>query len=159
MNTTHGQNGTKVYRAWENMRARCLNHNTREFPRYGGRGIRVCERWMAFVNFYADIGDPPSPEHSIERLDVNGHYEPGNVIWGTQEQQDNNRRTTRRITAFGETKSVAQWSRDARCVVTLNTLRGRIRRGCDPVAAMQLPPMTHEEGGRIGGLRGAGKPR
>lgn len=83
---------TKVYIAWINMRRRCYDPKNASYERYGGRGITVCERWMTFENFYADIGDPPTPDHSIDRIDNNGNYEPGNCKWSTATEQQLNRR-------------------------------------------------------------------
>lgn len=135
----HGMSKTKVYRAWIDMRTRCYRPSCSEYLRYGGRGITVCERWRVFENFYADMGDPPSSEHSLERSNVNGNYEPGNCCWATPEEQINNLRKTKRLTVFGETKSMAQWARDSRCVVGIDTLKSRISRGMEHESAISTP--------------------
>lgn len=87
--------GTKVYRAWMGMKDRCYNPNATKYRSYGGRGITVCERWLgSFEDFFADIGEPPSPSHSIDRIDVNGNYEPSNCRWATPTQQARNATTS-----------------------------------------------------------------
>lgn len=84
---THGQRGTKIYGVWASMLRRCDNPKQESYPRYGGRGIKVCERWKQFENFYADMGDPPQG-HSIDRYpDPDGDYEPGNCRWATAKEQ------------------------------------------------------------------------
>jgi hypothetical protein len=92
---THGQTVggyTPEYRAWLKMRERCLNPNTEMFPAYGGRGIKICERWKSFENFYLDMGRKPSRNYSLDRVDVDGDYEPGNCRWATANDQARNKR-------------------------------------------------------------------
>ena len=87
---THGMEGTKVYTVWASMKQRCQNPNHRAYHLYGGRGITVCERWQKFENFYADMGDPDG--RVIDRIDVNGNYEPGNVRWADWSTSNKNQR-------------------------------------------------------------------
>lgn len=84
---------TPEYRIWDAMKARCCNLNNKHFKNYGGRGIRVCDRWLdSFANFLADVGRRPSPNHSIDRINNDGNYEPGNVRWATRHEQNLNKR-------------------------------------------------------------------
>ena len=89
--TKHGMSNTKVYWVWSQMRDRCTNANSRDYPYYGGRGISVCERWLKFENFIADMGVPPSGL-TLDRKDNDGNYEPGNCRWATRAEQTTNKR-------------------------------------------------------------------
>ena len=110
---THGKAKTKAYRSWVAMKQRCSNPKARRFAEYGGRGISVCERWKdSFENFLADMGEPPTSKHSIDRIDVNGNYEPGNCRWATILEQAQNTRTNRNITFHGKTQSLSVWARE-----------------------------------------------
>lgn len=81
-----------LYSTWHTMRNRCTNENNKDFSYYGGKGIRVCERWQDFANFVEDMGPKPSLKHSIDRIDSDGDYEPLNCRWATPAQQQLNRR-------------------------------------------------------------------
>lgn len=99
------------FNIWMTMISRCENTNNKSFPRYGGRGIKVCERWHDFANFINDMGIRTSKELSIERKNNNDNYCPENCVWATKKQQSNNTRNNIFIIYKGETKTLAQWSR------------------------------------------------
>lgn len=107
---THHMYGTREYIAWRNMKGRCLNPNDNRYHRYGGRGIRVCDRWLSFENFYADMG--PSNGLTLERINVDGNYEPENCCWIPMREQGVNTSKTRFLNFAGKTQSVAQWARE-----------------------------------------------
>lgn len=91
--TTHGMSKSRVYRIWDAMKSRCENPKNSKYRYYGGRGIKVCKRWSrSFEAFYQDMGEPPTPQYSIDRIDNDGDYEPGNCRWATMTEQNRNKR-------------------------------------------------------------------
>jgi hypothetical protein len=111
---THGESHdtiTPEYRAWVGMRTRCLNPRARNFKDYGGRGIAVCDRWRdSYEAFLADVGRRPSAAHSLHRVDNDGPYAPGNVVWALVAEQIANKRSTRLLTFGGVTQSIGAWA-------------------------------------------------
>lgn len=111
--TKHGLAGTRVYRIWQKMKSRCYNPSNNRFYRYGRRGIKVCDRWLhSFNNFLADMGQPPSDKHSIDRKDADGDYTPSNCHWATDVEQMNNMSTNHLITLGNKTQSVSNWCQE-----------------------------------------------
>jgi len=126
--TTHGLRNTGEYHAWTGMRRRCnlKNTNKEDFNLYAGRGITVCDRWLeSFENFIADMGMKPTPKHSIDRIDVNGNYEPSNCRWATNKEQGRNKRDNFYVTYKNETKALSEWCE----ILNLNygTIRNRLK--------------------------------
>lgn len=124
--TTHGKSRTRTYRIWDLMHSRCTNPKNLRFKQYGGRGITVCESWRTFEGFLADMGECPDG-CSIDRIDPNGNYEPGNCRWATEAVQQNNRTSNRMIEFNGRTQSLADWAREIG--IKPATLRHRIESG------------------------------
>ena len=103
-------NGTRVYRIWCNMLTRCTNPNVPHYERYGGRGITVCERWNSFDHFLEDMGEPPDGL-TIDRLNNDGNYEPGNCAWATALSQARNKHNTIKLTFDGLTLTLVEWAK------------------------------------------------
>lgn len=144
VNFKHGANNTPEYTAWQGMRDRCSNHNGEAYKNYGGRGIKVCDRWLGdsgFECFLADMGLRPSPKHSLDRYPNNdGNYEPGNCRWATRSQQNQNTRRARRLTVDSETLSVREWSE--RSGLRYETILNRLRAGWNASDAVLAPLPT-----------------
>lgn len=97
----HGLSGTPEHSSWCSMRERCNNQCHPSYARYGGRGISVCAQWDSFLQFLEDVGPRPTTKHSIDRIDVNGNYEPSNCRWSTAKEQANNRCNNRHLIIDG----------------------------------------------------------
>jgi hypothetical protein len=135
------------------MRDRCSNPKNKRWDRYGGRGISVCERWLVFENFFADMGAKPSAKHSIERLDNNGNYEPGNCKWATPVEQANNVCTNHVVFFQGRAMSLADAHRVGSPLVNLNNFYNRINRGWKFEDAMNTPLLSQADREARKGLR------
>jgi hypothetical protein len=133
--TKHGLSKTPEYRAWINIRGRCENENTPYWPIYGGRGIRVCERWRAsFDAFLSDMGPRPSSDHSIDRINVNGNYEPSNCRWATRKQQLRNQRRNHIVEVDGKRCTLVEAVEERG--LKYNTVLYRIIRGASAKEAL-----------------------
>lgn len=132
-----GGSGTPEYRAWSGMRSRCYNNTVKQYQHYGARGVTVCERWRHdFQAFLSDMGKRPSANHSLDRIDVDGHYEPDNCRWATRIQQANNTRRTVYLTVNGETLPLSEWAR--RTGISHVNLQKRVQK-MTPERAVTLP--------------------
>lgn len=133
--TTHGKKYTVEYETWKRMRSRCLSKSNPKYHRYGGRGITVSSEWDDFEVFLADMGQRPSPQHSLDRKDNDGPYCKDNCRWATPKEQASNTSKVRWLTAFGRTDSLSGWAAELK--MNVSTLHGKLQRGesLDSIAA------------------------
>ena len=127
---------TKEYRTWCAMKDRCSNPQTPCYKNYGSRGITVCDRWMKFENFLEDMGERPAGT-TLDRINNNGNYEPGNCRWATMKEQNRNRGNNRLITVNGETRCISEWAE--KCGVSDTLIGARLRRGVPEYLAIRPP--------------------
>ena len=136
-NRTHGMTNSPEWIAWARMKQRCYDPKIPWFERYGGRGIKVCERWQNFEKFFEDMGKKPTPKHSIDRINNDKGYEPDNCRWATQIEQQRNRRNNVLVTHNGKTQCISEWAEEyGLCHMVLAM---RIARGWDMVRALSQP--------------------
>ena len=135
--TIHGMYGTPEYRSWQHMKSRCFNPNHKNYLDYGGRGIKVCDLWLNFENFLADMGLKPTAKYSIDRIDNDGDYCPDNCKWSTQTEQVNNRRSNRLITIDDVTLTISQWAKKMN--IGANVIQNRLNRGWSEYKAVMTP--------------------
>lgn len=120
----------KLRNRWSKMLSRCEDEDYPQFKDYGGRGIAVCKEWHDFQTFYRwCISNGAQENLQLNRIDNNGNYEPNNCNFLTRSQNDRNKRNSKMLTAFNETKTMIDWSEDPRCAVNYKTLLQRVRRG------------------------------
>lgn len=134
--TKHGMRYSRIYETWRGMKQRCYNEKKRSYKNYGGRGITVCDEWKNdFQAFYGwAMANGYSDELTIDRIDVDGNYEPSNCRWASTKIQANNKSTSRYIEAFGEIHTVAEWAE--LLGIKKSTIYSRLRRGCEPQKAL-----------------------
>lgn len=136
-NTKHGGSDSNLYKIWRSMRDRCENPKSKDYCRYGARGIQVCRRWQDFSAFRADVGDRPSKTHGLDRIDNDGHYEPNNVRWATAYEQSLNKRTNRRVECFGRNLTLTEWAKVIG--ISVQALCYRLEAGWPVEKAMSSP--------------------
>lgn len=135
MKVKHGMSHAPEYSSWESMKDRCTNENCPAYAHYGGRGIGFIDRWKSFECFYEDLGPRPGPGYSLDRIDVNGNYEPGNCRWATTKEQQRNRRDNVVMTYCGVTAALSELCE--RFGVNCKNVARRIREGASVETAMQ----------------------
>lgn len=143
----HGANQLPEFRIWRAMILRCTSPNSQQYVNYGGRGISVCDRWRnSFQDFISDVGWRSSAAHSLDRINNDGNYEPGNVRWATRREQSNNRRANRIVEYRGERMTLANAIRAAG-VVSIRVARSRLRYGWPLEIALETPPLENHRAG------------
>lgn len=130
-----GMVNTPTYHSWAGMKQRCLNPDHSAYENYGGRGIKVCDRWMSFENFLADMGERPKGKE-LDRKDTNGHYDSSNCRWVKRIDNIINRRCTRKLTVNGVTRTWVEWADLAG--ISRGALKMRLKRGWSPEQAVGL---------------------
>ena len=134
--TTHGMSKTRTYRAWGAMKSRCNDKNNKHYDRWGGRGIKVCDRWNDFSRFHEDMGDMPDGM-SLDRIDNDGDYCPKNCRWATPKEQANNTRRNIKIKYKGDTYTISELSK--KLGINRHTINSRVRYGWGP-DQLDAPP-------------------
>jgi hypothetical protein len=132
--TKHGMAHTRIYEIWSSMKKRCENKKNKNYNRYGGRGIKVCERWREFENFFEDMKEGYEEHLTIDRIDNNGDYEPSNCKWSTQQEQTSNYSRNILVTINGETDTLKNT-----CIkynIPYDKTFRRVKKGIDPLIAM-----------------------
>jgi hypothetical protein len=136
-----------AYGIWAAMRSRCELTTHHKYPIYGGRGIKVCDRWQAFENFLADMGERPHGT-SIDRINNDGNYEPTNCRWATNRQQSRNQRVNVMVEMDGQVLCLIEWTE--KLGIPYDRTLARIEKGWDPVLALTTPRYARRESGRRG---------
>jgi hypothetical protein len=136
-NAIHGQTNSRTYSSWRALKFRCENKDNKDYPNYGGRGIKVCDQWSkSFSEFLRDMGERPEGT-SIDRIDPDGNYEPGNCRWASNKKQSNNKRCNVFVEYEGKTMTVTEWAKEYGLEV--KTLLYRVKIGWDIETALTTP--------------------
>lgn len=136
-NKRHGLRKHPLYATWCNMKARCDNRNNPQYKDYGGRGISYHPSWAQFPNFLRDVGEKPFPEATLDRIDNNGNYSPGNVRWADKTTQRRNSRQIREVSIGEETRLLTDWC--AQFGISIASVHSRMKRGMSVEEALSMP--------------------
>lgn len=149
-NRKHGDSATKLYLMWRTMLRRCRDPRVAAYVNYGARGILVCDEWITYESFRTwALSSGYREGLQIDRIDNNEGYSPSNCRWVTGRENSNNKRNNRRFSAFGETKTVAEWVRDPRCAVKHADVCDRLNAGWDPHRALTQPSRKRSVVGNV----------
>ena len=142
--TSHGQSRSPEYRAWVGMKMRCENETNGAYCKYGERGIRVCERWQTFENFFADMGPKPSPKHTLDRIDGTKGYSPDNCRWASHKEQQRNLKNNVYLEHDGKSLIAADWA--VIVGIDAKTIQSRVTKlGWTTEEALTLPLHFHHK--------------
>lgn len=137
----HGLSKTRMFKIWAGVRKRCNNPNTKSYNHYGGRGIKMCESWDTYVNFFNDMKEGYRDDLTLERIDPNGNYEKSNCRWASSKEQARNKRNSNYITIGEESLTAAEWSE--RSGTMSSTILWRVKNGWDVKRAIFGCPVTN----------------
>jgi hypothetical protein len=129
------------YWSWIMMRQRCLNAKHHAYPRYGGRGITICDAWSTYDGFLTDMGRRPTPTHTLDRIDNEKNYGPSNCRWATRAEQNRNKRSVRRLSFNGKTATLVEWSKETG--LPARVIYQRICEDWSILAALTVPKRRH----------------
>lgn len=144
LNRTHGASGTLTWKRWRSMVARCTMKNAKSYPRYGGRGIIVCERWLtSFENFLSDMGECPDDNFTLERKNNDGNYELTNCRWATRKEQNRNSSRNHILVFKDESHCITEWADILG--INFRTIMTRINKGWSAEQALGTPIKTQKQ--------------
>lgn len=142
---THGLSGTDTHRIWKGIVSRCTIPSATGYARYGAKGVSVCDRWsISYENFLSDMGERPSKDYSVDRIDNTKGYSPENCRWATRLEQNRNTRSNRNITVDGITKCNSEWAESIGVHESL--IRQRMARGWSAEDAVKTPKNSTDRG-------------